>query len=234
MNALDAYRDVLRELDKYEAPTFTIKDFNYFYNKAISQYIDTNYLRVDLILKDSEDLSSFVSLNTVLDAPDANGIVELPADFRHLLSLKINVEFTADVARYRAGQFYEFWPERMKSGQKGFRNRSAYGKPNFRRYYYELYSAINESDEQKFYIKLLYDPAYIDIETAEVTVDYIKQPEAVTITSPSVFTDPLQFNGEPTRNQVYYQILNVCRSIFLENVESQRTPITMQETATQQ
>ena len=40
MNALDAYRDVLRELDKYESPTFTINDFNYFYNKAISQFVD--------------------------------------------------------------------------------------------------------------------------------------------------------------------------------------------------
>jgi hypothetical protein len=234
MNALDAYRDVLRELDKYESPSFTIKDFNYFYNKAISQYIDSNYLRVDLILKDSEDLASFVSLNSELDVPDENGIVELPGDFRHLLNLKINVEFTSDVARYRAGQFYEFWPERIKSGQKGFRNRSAYGKPNFRRYYYELYSEINESNEQKFYIKLLYDPTYIDIETVVVSLDYIKQPDAVTITSSSVFTDPLQFNAGATRNQVYYQILNVCRSIFLENVESQRTPITMQETATQQ
>jgi len=233
MNALDAYRDILRELDKYESPTFTIKDFNYFYNKAISQYIDTNYSRIDLILKDSEDLASFVSLNTVLDTPDANGIVELPSNFRHLLNLKINVEFTADVARYRAGQFYEFWPERMKSGQKGFRNRSAYGKPNFRRYYYEIYSAI-VSGQQKFYIKLLYDPNYIDIETAEVSIDYIKQPDAVTITSSSVYTTPLQFNASATPNQVYHQIINTCRSIFLENIESQRTPIAMQETATQQ
>jgi hypothetical protein len=243
MTPLDAYRDILRELDKYESPTFTPVDFNYFYNKAVSQYIDSNYLRIDLIVKDSEDLASFIVPATGLTI-DSDGVMEMPSDFRHLLSLKIKVRFKQNIGRYKkysasdSSTIYEFWPERMKSGQKGFRNRSAYGKPNFRRFYYEIYSQPSGS-VQNVKIKILFDSSVVDVvslsSTANAFVDYVKQPQSIALTSPSVFTPSfLEFNTSTTRNNIYYQIANVCRSLFLENIESARTPVAMQETASQQ
>lgn len=243
MTPLDAYRDILRELDKYESPTFTPNDFNYFYNKAISQYIDSNYLRIDLIVKDSEDLASLIRPNHGLTI-DSNGVMVMPSDFRHLLNLKINVRFKQNIGRYKkysasdSSTIYEFWPERMKSGQKGFRNRSAYGKPNFRRFYYEIYSEPSSS-VQNTKVKILFDSSVVDVvsvgSTENAFVDYIKQPVPVSLISPSVYSPSyLEFNTGETRNNIYYQVANVCRSLFLENIESARTPVAMQETASQQ
>lgn len=224
MNALDAYRDVLKELDKFESPTFSLKDFNYFYNKAISQYVDNNYRQLDLMVKDSEDLSSFIS-PSYLATVSSVGVITLPSDFRHILSLKISVRFKTNIGKYKSGQTYDFWPERMKSGQKGFRYRSAYGKPNYRRYYYEVNNGT---------IKILFDSSKVEfVGSNNCVIDYIKQPSEVTITNLTTYTTSLQFNTGVTRNNVYFEIVNICRAIFLENIESPRTPIAMQEVASQ-
>lgn len=224
MNALDAYRDVLKELDKFESPTFSLKDFNYFYNKAISQYVDNNYRQLDLMVKDSEDLASFTSPSSLVTIL-STGLITLPLDFRHILSLKISVRFKTNVGKYKSGQTYDFWPERMKSGQKGFRYRSAYGRPNYRRYYYEVNNGT---------IKILFDSSKVEfVGINNGVLDYIKQPSEVTITNLTTYTDPLPFNSGATRNNIYFEIVNICRAIFLENIESPRTPIAMQEVASQ-
>lgn len=224
MNALDAYRDVLKELDKFESPTFSLKDFNYFYNKAISQYVDVNYRQLDLMVKDTQDLSSFTS-PSYLATVSSLGVITLPSDFRHLLSLKISVRFKTNIGKYKSGTTYDFWPERMKSGQKGFRHRSAYGKPNYRRYYYEVNNGT---------IKILFDSSKVEfVGSNNAVIDYIKQPSEVTITNLTTYTTSLQFNTGATRNNVYFEIVNICRAIFLENIESPRTPIAMQEVASQ-
>lgn len=43
MTALDLYNATLIELNKVNAPTFTVEQFNYFVNKAIQAYIDQRY-----------------------------------------------------------------------------------------------------------------------------------------------------------------------------------------------
>ena len=232
MKSIDAYRDVLKELDKYESPTFSVRDFNYFYPKAVSRYIDINYRQLDVIMKDTQDISSMLLLGAPLTI-QADGTVTLPSDFRHLLSLKVTVRFKKDVASFRATQSYSFWPERMKSGQKGFRNRSAYGRPNFRRYYYEISATT---------LKILFDSEYVEFVTASANaeLDYILQPTDPYI-NPTEGVDldqegnnrTLTFNSAATRNYVYYEIANLCRAIFLENIESPRTGIALQESAAQ-
>jgi hypothetical protein len=233
MKALDAYRDTLKELDKYESPTFSVRNFNYFYNKAVSRYIDVNYRQLDVVLKDTQDIGSMLTLNSPLTL-SLTGVVSLPANFRHLLSLKIKVRFKQDIGKFRQGESYEFWPERMKSGQKGFRYRSAYGKPNYRRYYYEL------TDTQ---LTILYDSSKVEFVTTSPNawLDYVNQPAEVYL-NPDPGADynqtnqntTLSFNPGSTRNYVYYEIINICRAIFLENIESPRTGIALQESAMQQ
>jgi hypothetical protein len=41
--ALDAYRAIRRELDKTASPSFTVLDFNYFYNVSVVDYVSENY-----------------------------------------------------------------------------------------------------------------------------------------------------------------------------------------------
>jgi hypothetical protein len=233
VKALDAYRDTLKELDKYESPTFSIRDFNYFYNKAVSRYIDTNYAQLDVILKQSNDISSVTKLTHPLTL-DASGEVTVPEDFRHLLALKVKVKFKKDYGRYKKDQQHEFWPERMKSGQKGFRHKSAFGRPKFNRYYYEIAAGK---------LKVLYDADVVEfvIAAPNAWLDYVIQPADVYLNpaSNASYDDVAQntvliFNQGNSRNNVYFEIINTCRAIFLENIDSPRQQMAMQETALQQ
>lgn len=222
MKALDAYRDVLRELDKYESPSFEIKEFNYFFPKAISRYIAQNYEKFDVIQKEVDDLRSIIKTAQEFTM-DANGLVELPGDYRHMLHVKAKVKYKVAVGRFDANETGFVFPERMKSGQKGFRMRNAFGRPSYRRHYYELAGSS---------FQLIFDSATVAIPTgANLWLDYVSQP-ADPYLNPNKASDynspannsVLFFNTGSSRNHVYYEIINVCREIFLENIESVRAP----------
>lgn len=231
MKALDAYRDVLKELDKFESPSFDIRDFNYFFPKAISRYIDQNYRQFDVLQKEVDDIGSMLKLNQPLQLA-SDGTVALPADYRHMLGVRVKVKFIATRGKYRTNDLAEFYPERMKSGQKGFRYKNAFGKPNFRRYYYEL-------SQGNF--ALLYDATAVGIPTGiNLWLDFVSQP-ADPYLNPDKTVDYnllvnnslLLFNTGVSRNYVYYEIVNVCKEIFLENIESMRTQEAIRQTMIQ-
>jgi hypothetical protein len=233
MKALDAYRDILKELDKYESPTFTIRDFNYFFPKAISRYVDANYRRKDIFQKDDDDLGFCIKLNHPLQM-NSSGVIALPNDYRHMLSNKVKVKFSKDFARYKKDAIVEFYPERMKSGQKGFRNRNAFGKPNGKRYYFEL--------ENKVY-NLLFDATVVSLPAENnLFVDYIKDipdpylnPNKASDYNNVANNSLLPFAPQAEiRTHVYYEIINHCRELFLENIESQRSPEAARQNLIQQ
>lgn len=43
MTELEVYRNVLTELNKVQAPALLLKDYEYFYNKAVEQVIEEAY-----------------------------------------------------------------------------------------------------------------------------------------------------------------------------------------------
>lgn len=231
MTALDAHRDVLKELDKFESPTFEIKDFNYFFNKAVSEYVNDNYKQFDIVQKDIDDIRTALSLNTPLEMSNL-GLVTLPADYRHILGARIRVKFSKNLGRYKTNEIIDFFPERMKSGQKGFRQRNAFGRPNFKRYYYELGPTT---------FQLLYDPASVSIPTGtNLYMDYVRMMPEVYLNpnTASDYNNPtnnsiLFFSVGSTRTHVYYEIVNVCRKIFLENIESIRAQEALRQSVSQ-
>ena len=56
MTYRDFYDHVLTELNKVEAPTLLLEDFNYFANKSVQQYINQVYNRFDTSQQSSDDL----------------------------------------------------------------------------------------------------------------------------------------------------------------------------------
>ena len=43
MTARQVYEGVLTEMNKVQAPSMLLEDFNYFINKAVNQYINKKY-----------------------------------------------------------------------------------------------------------------------------------------------------------------------------------------------
>jgi len=56
MTARQIYEAMLVELNKVEAPSLLLEDYNYFLNKAISQYINLNYGVYDMDQQRSDNL----------------------------------------------------------------------------------------------------------------------------------------------------------------------------------
>lgn len=231
MTARDLYRDTLKELDKFESPTFTIRDFNYFGNKGISEYIDLNYRQLDVVQKDIDDVRGVFSLDTPLEMA-SDGTITLPDGYRHMLHVKIKVKFIKAMGKYKVNDLAYFYPERMKSGEKGFRFKNAFGRPNFKRYYYQL-------DPTKF--RLLFDDTVVSIPTGtNLWLDFIKMGADIYLdpNEASDYNDPtknsiLFFSPGTSRTHVYFEIVNQIRKIFLENIESMRSQEAKQQALTQ-
>lgn len=76
MTIREFYEHVLTELNKVEAPSLLLEDFNYFANKAVQQYINEVYNRYDINQQSTDDLRALKTsaqefiMNSNLDSED--------------------------------------------------------------------------------------------------------------------------------------------------------------------
>jgi len=210
MKALDAYKGLLKELDKYESPTFSIGDFNYFFNKSVQDYITENYKDIDPVQKDIDDIRSVLKFDEALSF--TSGKASLPDKYQHILYLELTCKFKVDVGKYKKDVSHTFTEvRREKSSQRGTKN--AYRKTSFLRPYYKM-------DIDSVY-------AIIDTTILELTsgkMDYIEVPEKVYLNpaNGADYDDDAQNTTIAFPDYVVTEIITVCRLMFLENTENQR------------
>jgi len=208
MDALEAYKNLLRELDKYESPSFSIKDFNYFFNDAISSYLTDNYGDFDVIQKDLDDIGVLIVYGNVLTSP----LFPLPVDYRHCLGVKASITFIEDTLDNAKGDIVIIYPKRMQTNRKGYMNRNAYQEESTTYPTYQL-------DSTQIYIR-----AGDSVEITSVEIDYIKNPEEVFLNPDRTvdYTDPVNNTPLQFPKYVCLEIIKVCRDNILENIESGR------------
>ena len=56
MTSRELYEYALIEMNKVEAPSLLLEDYNYFMNKAVQQYINKVYNRYDINQQSSDDI----------------------------------------------------------------------------------------------------------------------------------------------------------------------------------
>lgn len=56
MTAREMYEYALIELNKLEAPSLLLEDYNYFINKAVQQYINLVYAKFEVDQQSTDDL----------------------------------------------------------------------------------------------------------------------------------------------------------------------------------
>lgn len=66
MTARQVWEGMLTELSKVNAPSMLLQDFNYFFNKAINQYINKRYNIYDVNQQTTDDLR-VLKATTMLD-----------------------------------------------------------------------------------------------------------------------------------------------------------------------
>lgn len=242
MTARDFYDAALIELNKLEAPSLLLEDFNYIINKAIQQYINLVYSKYEIDQQSTDDIrvlkASYTFENPI------NNCIEMPLDYLHLLNCILEFETTENKGCIKQGQTYKYPARRLTSDMYTQIMNNAYMKPSFKRPYYyinnvntsiatptdsdldtEISSSTNKistkenriSNSSKVRIEFRFgsNPLY---ELKSVYVDYIKSPIYIHLTQEQINSgsDTSQVLEFP--DYVCYEIINVFVRLYMENV----------------
>ena len=158
MTARQVWEGMLTELSKVNAPSMLLQDFNYFFNKAISQYINKRYNIYDINQQTSDDLR-VLKTTAILKATQSEPLkaladlgagksklfgatyeVILPSDYLHLLNCiclyKVNKKWKC----YDAGDYVQFAAKRLTADSWSVIVNDYYNRPLPERPYFYIHN----------------------------------------------------------------------------------------------
>ena len=154
MTARELYEYALIELNKLEAPSLLLEDYNYFINKAVQQYINLVYAKLEIDQQSTDDirvLKTSTILKPIRLSEDptyshlSNGLfkssyyVDLPADYVHLLNCIVEYKVgVSDFKCYNKGDMVYFAARRLTPDMYTQVLNNAYMRPMYKRPYYYL------------------------------------------------------------------------------------------------
>lgn len=167
MTARQVYEAMLVELNKTEAPSLLLEDFNYFFNKAISQYINLHYNIYDTSQQTTDDLrvlkaTAVLKPVKVQDQDDKYGVkntnslysniweVELPEDYLHILNCICEYKVMKRFKCYNAGESWAQPASRLTSDMWSQVINNFYMRPSYRNPYYFIHN-VNPVREDEGY-----------------------------------------------------------------------------------
>ena len=154
MTARELYEYALIELNKLEAPSLLLEDYNYFINKAVQQYINLIYAKLEIDQQSTDDIrvlktSAVLKPSKLAENPSYNNLaggmfkssyyVDLPEDYMHLLNCII--EYKVGVSNfkcYNKGDTVYFAARRLTPDMYTQVLNNAYMRPMYKRPYYYL------------------------------------------------------------------------------------------------
>lgn len=163
MTIRELYDYALIEMNKVEAPSLLLEDFNYFMNKAVQQYINKVYNRYDINQQSSDDLR-VLKATAQLDAHKeiigrvANKdkfvySVTLPDDYMHILNCIVEFEVKEPFKCYNSGDHIDFPARRLTADMASGILHNVYMKPEYKRPYFYI-NNVNlpvKVDRQNFF-----------------------------------------------------------------------------------
>lgn len=164
MTAREMYEYALIELNKLEAPSLLLEDYNYFINKAVQQYINLIYAKLELDQQSVDDLRVLKASTTLTPAKLtdlANGstnivnnslmgqyyYADLPADYLHMINCIVEYQVNkSNFKCYNLNDSVFFAARRLTSDMYAQIINNAYLRPTYKRPYYYL-NNINKRNE---------------------------------------------------------------------------------------
>ena len=156
MTARQLFEYALIELNKVQAPSLILEDYNYFINKAVNQYINRVYNLYDVNQQKSDDLrvlkSSAVLTPKVL--PNTYGTsallskayeVELPDDYLHILNCVVEYNVTKAFKCYDPGTPIHFGAKRLTGDMWAQVINNYYMRPQYKNPYYYINNVTVDS-----------------------------------------------------------------------------------------
>ena len=163
MTVREVYQALLIELNKEQAPSMLLADFNYFCNKAIQQYHNKQYNMYDVNQQTSDNLrviSTTAKLTPTYDDfyGEKIAVIELPLDYFHLLNCICSYKYTSPNKCNQTGSV-QYSAKRLTSDMWSQVHRNYYNRPTYKRPYYFIHNVNTNSDlPTDNYSSELYEP----------------------------------------------------------------------------
>lgn len=163
MTLKQVYEALLVEMNKVEAPSLLLPDFNYLVNKAVLQYINTRYNIYDANQQTTDDLRVLkaTAILPVKKADSAYGTTdsaqikglygatyetELPPDYLHMLNCVCIFKVDEQKDCWDKGDLWNCGATRLTSDMWPLVINNFYMRPSYRRPYYFIHN-VNTSVE---------------------------------------------------------------------------------------
>lgn len=166
MTARQVWEGMLTELSKVNAPSMLLQDFNYFFNKAINQYINKRYNIYDINQQTTDDLR-VLKATSILDATKATDKdpmksivnlgagksklfgatyeVNLPQDYLHILNCICIYKVNKNWKCYNKGDYVQFAAKRLTADSWSVIVNDYYNRPLPERPYFYIHNVnVNE------------------------------------------------------------------------------------------
>lgn len=154
MTARQLFEYALIELNKVQAPSLLLEDYNYFINKAVNQYINKVYNLYEINQQKSDDLrilkaSSVLTPSLQKIYPEQSaGVgnplfkttyeVDLPDDYLHILNCVVEYTVANRFKCYDAGTQVHFGAKRLTSDMFSQIINNYYMRPSYKNPYFYI------------------------------------------------------------------------------------------------
>ena len=155
MTSRELYEFALIELNKLEAPSLLLEDYNYFINKAVQQYINLIYAKLELDQQSVDDLrvlktSTILTPLKLSEETNVGTLVnntlmgqyyyaDLPADYLHMINCIVEYKVKkSNFKCYNLNDSVFFAARRLTSDMYAQIINNAYLRPTYKRPYYYL------------------------------------------------------------------------------------------------
>lgn len=161
------FENALIELNKVQAPSLLLEDYNYFINKAVNQYINKVYNLYEINQQKTDDLRVLKSSAALIPRlqtvhPPVEGTppdlisnsplfkttyeVDLPDDYLHVLNCIVEYDVTKNFKCYNIGSKVHFGAKRLTSDMYSQVIHNYFMKPSYKNPYFYINNVNTEND----------------------------------------------------------------------------------------
>lgn len=203
MTLKELFEHVLIDVKKEQSPHLHLREFNFILNETISEFVDdvwfafeTNQKTTDY-LKPLKRFKEYTHPNIYLGIFKDSNKVDLPEDYRHISAVKVGYEVVSQIsdACYSVGTVFEYPCKKTTADQLAMIEPDPFQRPKYHNPYFSILG-----DEL-----FLHTGKHVGIDIKYVFIEYIKQPEILTLTYQQAFQDTIDTSQvlEFTREGAY-------------------------------
>lgn len=231
MTAREVFEYALIEMNKQEAPSLLLEDYNYFINKAIIQYVNKAYNMYDLNQQKTDDLrvlksTAFLTLTKSTAYTDLGDIVfnvTLPADYYHCLSCVVVYSVKKQFKCYDVDDKITFGARRLTADMFSQIINNHYMRPMYKRPYFFINNASTVANvDGTVTMEIRYGKDDATFLAEKVMIDYVRTPTKIRLTQDQI--DETSDSSQDLEFPEYacQEIVNELVKLLLENSSDPR------------